>query len=45
VVTERELVVEEEQVFEMVTVTGKPLEGGIDPESELDPENWVEVSD
>lgn len=45
VVTERDLEVEEEKVFELVTVKGKPLEGGIDPEAEGNPDNWVEVSD
>jgi Kef-type K+ transport system membrane component KefB len=45
VVTERDLEAEEEQVFELVTVSGKPLEGGVDAGSDADPENWVEVSD
>ncbi|UCC93356.1 MAG: cation:proton antiporter [Thermoplasmata archaeon] len=45
IVTEKDAEVDEEQVFELVTVDGKPLEGGIDPDSELNPDNWVEVSD
>jgi Kef-type K+ transport system membrane component KefB len=45
IVTEKDAEPEEEQVFELVTVDGRPLEGGIDPESDLNPDNWVEVSD
>jgi Kef-type K+ transport system membrane component KefB len=45
IVSEKDAEEEEEQVFELVTVDGKPLEGGIDTESDLNPENWVEVSD
>ncbi len=43
IVTEREVEAEEEQVFELVTITGKPLEGGVYPEA--DPDSWVEVVD
>ncbi|NIP34451.1 MAG: hypothetical protein GWN18_05895, partial [Thermoplasmata archaeon] len=44
IVTERDIEPEEEPVFELVTVTGRPLDGGIDPESDANPENWVEVA-
>ena len=44
-VTEKEPEVERERVFELVTVNGRPLEGGIDPESDYNPDNWVEVVD
>ncbi len=36
---------EEEQVFELVTITGKPLEGGIDIDRNGVPDDWVEVMD
>jgi len=36
---------EEEQVFELVTIAGKPLEGGIDLDRNGIPDDWVEVMD
>ena len=45
VVTERDVEAEEEPVFELVTVSGKPLDGGIEPESEFHPDNWEEVAE
>ncbi len=45
IVTEKDIEPEEEPVFELVTVSGKPLDGGIDPESDRNPDNWVEVAD
>jgi Kef-type K+ transport system membrane component KefB len=36
---------EEEKVFVLVDIEGEPLEGGIDANSDWDPDNWVEVLD
>ncbi len=45
VLTEKAQPEEEEQVFELVTITGKPLEGGIDIDRNGVPDDWVEVMD
>jgi Kef-type K+ transport system membrane component KefB len=45
IVSEKDAEPEEEQVFELVGVNGRPLDGGYDPDSDLNPENWVEVAD
>jgi len=45
IATEKGAEPDEEEVFELVTISGHPLEGGIDPESDHNPENWVEVND
>ena len=44
-IRERDLPPEEEPVFELVNVAGKPLEGGIDIEADGVPEDWAEVLD
>jgi CPA2 family monovalent cation:H+ antiporter-2 len=43
--TDKDVEVEEEPVFELVTITGKPLEGGIDKGTDSSPDGWVEVVD
>ncbi len=45
IMTEKALPEEEEQVFELVTIAGKPLEGGIDIDRNGIPDDWVEVLD
>ncbi len=45
ILTEKVLPEEEEQVFELVTIGGEPLEGGFDIDRNGLPDNWVEVMD
>ncbi len=46
VLTEKEVVEEEdEEVFELVTISGEPLEGGYDIDGDGLPDGWVEVVD
>ncbi len=45
VLTEKDVAEEEEQVFELVTISGEPLEGGYDIDGDGLPDGWVEVVD
>ena len=45
IMTEKAIPEKEEQVFELVTIEGKPLEGGIDIDKNGIPDDWLEVMD